>query len=206
MLQPNLRGSMAHNIHAAPVDFLTADLALIDSDIYSKTYLPYAYTATVADDSDGVSYTIATAAQAIADDQKVALGLYLSADNEKGNLVFNLQGSVSARYSANDVSTFFIFGRRDGAVTSTKAGTANQLGRNIILPLDTISQDDGLVFASINQSIIIQCDTTDTAVAYCFALVMENETGGAVTAKMESTLSMQKYSWIEQTHDPAYSV
>ena len=129
---PNLSGPKVYLDDPAFVDFTGAELALIDSSDASATVYPYAYTATVAEDFDETNCSLLNVN--IAANQKVAFGVFLTSDDEKGNLMFEISGAVAGTMSPSIV-TYAIFGRCNAStVTSTKAGTANQLSTYTLLP------------------------------------------------------------------------
>jgi len=200
MLRPNFIGSKSLYLNPAFVSFTTAELALIGTTTPNTTVQPYAYTATVRDDYDAMNITIPTRNQAVT--TRLAFGVFLSPENEKGNLIFQVSGNVqdihSASASAYPTCSFF-FGRKatNNTVVSSKAGANNDLAAYMLLPVKSHSNQAPGTTGKMNVSVETEVFSVGLSggYVYCFGFYIDNPIGaGIITHDLQASLAMRKYS------------
>jgi len=199
MIRPNFVGSKVLYNNPSSVSFTTADVALIDEGLDTSLCSPYAYTATVRDDIDSINYRLPAAGVDLLTIQQVSMGLFLSPDNEKNNLLFQVSGA--ANIIVNGSTSFhssFFFGRKatNNTVSSTKAGVANTLDKFILLPTSRANTLNSattisLVGDSIEKEIL--SIYSSGAYVYCFGFIIRNYSGSTITMKGSIDLSFRKY-------------
>lgn len=182
--------------------FTNANVDAIDTATTSTDVYPHAYTATLSDQYDTHNWrTVATDVD-LAAISRFAFGLFLSSELlTKGPMLYSCKGALNfmGESLSAPLKVYPIFGRCNAAtITSTVAGTANQLVNYIVLPM--ISCMDSLSSAQSNHSYsvdteIIHCGTTGTTPLF-FGWVIENN--APATAYnfdlMQSSLCFQKYN------------
>lgn len=107
--------------------------AAVDSTIANADIYPQAYTETVNDNFDE-RIVLTDGACNIATGNKLAFGLFLSPENEKNGLMFNVSGGVFTRSGSGSVGITFFFGRQAGTTVTSSTGTPeNQMEDYIVL-------------------------------------------------------------------------
>jgi len=189
MLRGNYTGKFVSFYDGAESSLLSADIALIDSGEGSHDTYPYASTAVVADNYDEMNLQIH--AQTLPSGNKVAFGVFLSADLEKRSLLFRCSGAICIDASTGEYMVYPLFGRTDAStVTSTKAGTANLLDKWIILP--NFRGHTG-AFSSCSFNEDVYGKYLSDGEIWCIAWVIENISGGDITSlRVSSNLEFQK--------------
>jgi len=173
-------------------------MALIDAAVSAHTIYPYARTASVPEVSNEENIFINL--QDLALGMKIGTGIFLTPDNNKGNLMFNAQGSIVIGAASAGMSAYPIFGRTDAsAVTSSKTGVENELAEYKMIAQSHFQSDNVLV-VSFNTQIFGEWQ--DGANNWCLAWVIANTTGGAITFSANASLAIQKYSVATDVYRP----
>lgn len=197
-MKPNVVGPKILYLNPSTDRFTTAEIALIDTNISATDIKPYAYTATVRDDYDAFNFATDDAGSTLVPSVRVAWGLFLSPQNEKGNLLFQLSGKAhfTSSLTGGLVSGGFFFGRKatNNTVTSSKAGTANTLDKFIILPSNSQIAPNvpGLIADSIQSEIFTLAVTG--GYVYCFGYFLQNGAGSNTTLLGKVDLAIRKWT------------
>lgn len=196
--------------------FTTADLAAIDTvaNTAASNIAPYAYTATVRDDYDTARYANAgIAAIDLLSTQRVAFGVFLSPENDKGNLLFQLSANVNVLGDiANDdnLRVRFFFGRKatNNTVVSSKAAVSNSLANYIWLPNNIAFCSGALGFPSqISSNIESELFglTLSGGFVWCFGFAIDNMSANTASIQFDSSISCNKYRGVLEHFRPSGS-
>jgi len=202
MIRANVIGSKIFYLNPGNTTFDSTIIAAIDSTCTpaAANVKPYAYSATVRDDYDARNFfvdkgTVGT----IVSGQRLAFGLFLSPENNKGNLLFQLSGRLMCQFDINYLNAHFFFGRKatNNTVVSDTASANNALDKYMILPCTTesLSVDDSSddLFSVMNiQTELVTLSESDGYV-YCFGVMIDNLAGSNRTFGMDCSLSIRKY-------------
>lgn len=199
MIRPNFIDSKTLYLNPGFDAFTTAEIALIDSPNSNNVVNPYAYTAAVREDYDAFNFYASDSGANLAAGQRVAFGLFLTADNLKGNLLFQLYGKARFNLSGTNTAIHgtFIFGRRavSDVVVSSKAGPNNLLSTFIGVPsmslVNTGLSTAGLLVDSVETELFSL--KLDAGFVYCFAYMMSNYSASPVTLLGGVSLAFRKY-------------
>jgi len=192
MLRPSFTGNIHYMKNPAVTALTTANIIAIDGASGAGTvFQPYAYTATVVDDKEEHNYCID--GQDLGANLKVCFGIFLSAEDTKRNMMFNIQGALSYKGSSHSVKIYPIFGITNATtVTSTLIAQANDLDYWKIISCEGVSAGASAKFITFNTQIVIE--GRSDAKLKCLAWVLDNESGAGSTNYVLSSLSMQKYT------------
>jgi len=197
-MKPNIIGSKVLYLNPSTVAFSTAELAAIDTVDNSPDIYPYAYTGTVANNYD--SYNIDLDACDIATQSKVSFGVFLSPENDKGSLLFqvNIAGKVyHSGSSAFSVEAFFGRKATNNTVTSSKAGANNLLSKYIVIPAQTWANADGAgKYCNISVNSELFSLSSAGEYVYCAGITVTNLSGSTAASLRDGlfTISLRKYN------------
>lgn len=201
-MKPNSVGPEILYLNPGIATLSTTNFAAIDTAFSMSTISPYAYTATVRSDYDAYNFVAEDAGGVIVAGQRVAFGLFLSPDNDKGNLLFQVTGkafyrTVSATGLVGMQGQFF-FGRKatNDTVVSSVVGPENTLAKYMLLPNKSGVMASAAALQSIDYSIEDQVFTLSLpgGFVYCFGFYLENVSGTNYTMSGGVSLAMRKYS------------
>lgn len=176
-MKANVVGSKALYLNPGVTSFTTGELAAIDTTFAMATISPYAYTATVREDYDTRNFNFDDAGATLAFGNRVAFGLFLSADNSKKNLLWQFSGKSHIIFTGNttQIHGAFFIGRRatSDTVVSSKAAASNTLAAYALLP-HNFSQF--LANAYLVQSVETEGFTLELedGFVYCFGYLIDN--------------------------------
>lgn len=195
MLNANVVGPKVFYLNPTSDKLSTANLAATDTAI-SDAISPYAYTATVRDDYDTFNFHTDDAGSVVAVGMRNAFGLFLTPENNKGNLLFQVSGKVilnGAGTTPLPLGAFF-FGRRatSNTVVSDKTAPQNPLVAYTLLPSMHYFQSASLT------SDYVETEVFSLQLAggfvYCFGYYIQNCSGAnALTFRGTISLSVRKY-------------
>jgi len=197
MLKANIIGSKAFHLNPGQTSY---DAAAVAAGSSSDSYLvgqmqPNAYTATVREDYDARTFISDATVDFIANN-RFACGLFLTPENNKGNLLFQLSGEVIVTADAGaSLNGGFIFGRK--ATNNTVAVGPNALASYSRVPYKSLMQfNDGVNFC-MRYSVETELFTLQQAAGfvYCFAFDIVNNAGtDGTSGRFCATLSVRKFS------------
>jgi len=182
----------------------TANLAAIKTTAGAMDVMsPYAYTATVADEYDTCNFILADAGATLAATSRVAFGLFLTPDNEKGNLLFQVSGKAafSSVTGTNPlVRGGFFFGRKatNNTVVSSLAAVSNTLAKFQYLP-SKFERVSGGASSGTSSGISLH-DSIETEIftltlsggyVYCFGYYLENYAASTPDVALHGGVSLQ---------------
>jgi len=198
MIRPNFIGPKALYLNPSYVQFSSAELALVDSVLTSHVIQPYAYTATVNDNYDAVNigFDDSTTGSDIVAYRRVAFGLFLSPENEKKNLIFQVSGQASISLEdAGYMYGNFFFGRKatDNTVVSSKAAASNDLAKWMVLPNATHAATSNFGMAHSIETDVFSLELSGGYV-YCFGYMISNPGAGNITMHGTISLAVRKYN------------
>lgn len=200
-MKPNIVGkktmAMSSNLAIGFESFTTAELANIDSTYSDEAVYPWARSATVREDYDCINVRLHSSDIAIG--SKIAFGVFLSPNNEKGNLMFQVSGRSQFNASAGSFSAYWILGRKktNNTVVSSKAAASNELEKyQLIHSWDTYYSNSGAYKSSILDEIF--SFEKSGAYVYCLALVIQNSNGAAATTLYGSFISIQLRKYVSE--------
>jgi len=200
MIRPNLTGDIVRYSDPTLTSLADAEIVLVDSAASSRDIYPYAYTATVSDDYEEANYNLIEKTSKSA--MKLVYGIFLSADNNKKNLLFNASVSVNAETVDSRVLIYPIFGRTTAStVTSTKAGTANVLDNYIILP-HILSHCDTAAAIAMNMNTQILGLYKSTGEIWCLGVVIANVSGADRVLNLECSMQLTKHGTTTDVFKP----
>lgn len=210
-MKPNVIGPKILYLNPSDDVFTTAQLAAIDTAYWPVVgnYSPYAKSATVRDDYDTGRFLSDTAATSnIAGKMRNSFGLFLSADNNKKNLLWQLSGSIYVSVIdtidvTQNLRTSFFFGRKatNDTVTSSKSAVSNTLEKVMTLPAKVLSSHTGPLGAtsgngnSFYASIESELFSLEEAgkFVYCFGASIDNTGSDALPCVFDISLSLRKF-------------
>jgi len=197
MFRPDFIGRKSLYLNPSSDKLTTANIAAIDT-AFSDVISPYAYTATVRDDYDSFNFLFSDAGSDLVAGQRLAVGLFLSPQNEQGNLLFQLSGALKLVRSGTITTTSqFFFGRKatNNTVVSDKTAPQNTLASFMYLPSNKLNS--GVLSTPVHDSIETEVFSLNLAggYVYCFGLLLDNVSAVTTdTLKGGVSLSMRKYS------------
>lgn len=203
-MKPNPIGDKSLYLNPSFTTLNTAVLAAIDGAIDQTLMLPYAYTATVRDDYDARNYNFDNAGADLPAGTRAAVGLFLSAENEKKNFLWQLTGKLSmSSIAAASIRGGFFFGRRatSSTVVSNGGSPQNSLAQFMYLPETSVAVD------GTNREYSIRSDHFSLELAggfvYCFGFFMENYGVAVAGLKGSASLAFRKYRSELAAHQPS---
>jgi len=203
MIKPDVVGSKAMFFNPGVSTFTAAELALIDGsrDSAASNYLPYAHSATVRTDYDSRRFCID--AEAIAADTRVSFGLFLTPENEKGNMMFQVSGQcrIYTPVDNGGIIPSFFFGRKatNNTVVSSKAGANNALAVLTLLPPTAVSTRGSYVDEvnsidyAIETTVLAENDYTNYPYVWCFGVALDNADNSDITVRADCSLAVRKH-------------
>lgn len=197
MIKPDFIGDKIFYLNPSFTTVTTAVYAGIDGAIDNKLVLPYAYTATVRDDYDARNYEFEQAGVTAVLGTRAAFGLFLSPENDKHNLLFQVNGKVSIIAPAANglLRVGFFFGRRatSNTVVSNGGSPQNSLAQFMYLPCD-VMYDQASLNGRVSASICRDLFALELAggFVYSFGFFVENHAASAAITGFAS-LSFRKY-------------
>jgi len=203
MIRPNFVGSPWMYLNPSADYFSTAELAAIDTAFDPAVVSPYAYTATVADDKDAFNFNMAAAGSVLVAGMRVAFGLFLSPENEKKNLMWQVTGKAKLYGSGTGLATHgsFFFGRKatNNTVVSSKASANNTLASYMLLPSKSVQMPNFPTTSGTTTVIVDSIQSNgfslylDAGYVYCFGYLLDNVTANNATLYGGINLSFRKY-------------
>lgn len=185
--------------------FTNAIVDAIDSASNSIDVYPWCKSATVQEYRDSHNFHSLGYATTLAQGQKVAFGVFLTADNDKGNLVFDVNGCINIQRDGTNVSVYPIFGRTYAStLTQSDAAASNLLDHYIILPfgLNPVYEVTNFQDYCTFKNSILSIELSDGYI-YCLAWVIESHNSGAdVGMIFHASLDIQKYSSVTNVYRP----
>lgn len=201
MIKPDFIGPKSLYLNPASDQLVSADLAAIDTDYTVTTVIqPYAYTATVADNYDAFNFLFDNAGADLLPNRRIAVGLFLSPQNDKGNLLFQVSGKVDISGGAVAITKgSFFFGRKstNNTVVSTKVAAANSLALYRLLEckqkMSYISGTTQIISESCEEEVFTL--NLSGGFVYCFGYFLDNMSGAiAQSLRGHICLSVRKYA------------
>lgn len=203
MIRPNVIGPKLFYINPNVLSATTAVMAAIDEAAPSLLPSVQAYTATVREDYDSreVSFD-GTADSVLAANMQVAFGLFLTPDNDKRNLLFQLRGSfhcLNTGAGRGFINSYFFFGRKatDNTVVSSVAAPANALaGFTIVSPTVHHEAADTDVIRIVNdfEKEIVAVELAG-GFNWCFGFLLQNMSATAQSLNSgRLSLAFRKYA------------
>jgi len=214
-MKPNSVGPKILYLNATEDSFTTAELAAIDTTNApaAVNYSPYAYSATLRSDYDAFRPYIS--AQSLAAVNRVCFGLFLSPDNDKRNLLFQLTGRARLHMADTTecgINLSFFFGRKatNNTIVSSKAGVNNTLETIQHLPLTVcMASYEPIVAGTTNRiyrDISINSELfslySSGKYVYCFGVEIRNTTSSSQTITFDASLAFRKYSSAIEVYNP----
>lgn len=203
MIKPDFVGPQAlyFNPVLATPKFTTANIAAISTAVGAMDVIsPYAYTATVSDEYDSSNFLLADAGAELDAAKRLAVGLFLTPDNDLGNLLFQVSGSVHINSEEDTNSDFagrFFFGRKatNNTVVSDLTAPQNTLAKYTILPSVSSWLMNVTKYTHLNDSIQSQVFSLKVAAGYvyCFGYMLDNFGGNTPLCNGIISLAVRKY-------------
>lgn len=201
-MKPNSIGSKILYLNPSRDVLTTTNLAAIDGAYDNATLAPYAKSATVRDDYDAYNFDTEDAGSTLVAGQRMAVGLFLSPENDKHNLLFQLSGKINLYLTGTNitVNTNFFFGRKatNNTVVSDKTAPQNTLEIYTMLPDTSIAYaNDRTGGQFISQSIKDELFALENSgkFVWCFGVVIDNLSASDVALRGTiGALGMRKYS------------
>jgi len=200
MIRPNFIGAPALYFNPSSDKLSTANFAAIDATYTTDSISPYAYTATVAENYDAFNFKTDDAGSVLTAASRVAFGLFLTPDNEKKNLMFQLSGRVQLESLAGGrTGGFFFFGRKatNNTVVSDKTGVQNTLAKWVSLPAQNfLVGPNNAASNQLSESIQTELFSLELASAYvyCFGYAIDNYHTSNSTIRGSVDLAFRKYN------------
>lgn len=212
-MKPNSVGSKLLYLNPVDVTLSTAEIALIDTAVSPAVgnYSPYAYTATLRDDYDTIRVINSSTSALLATGQRLSVGVFLSAQNNKDNLLFQVSGMIriigisAAILEASNAG--FFFGRKatNNTIVSSKAAVSNTLEKVMNLCPTVINKSPMVWDTSVPEqasapiiNVGIQSEIFTLAEADKFAYCFGAEIGCGATTGLgmifDICLSIRKYN------------
>lgn len=202
----NKTGNPDYYDKSSNVDFSQANLDAIDSSNASLNLYPYAQSATVQEDHDDTNLSI-LGSYAMVAGQKIAFGLFLTPDNEKGSLMFHGDIAVEMNISDANVMLYGIYGRTNAsAVVSSVVGNENLLSTYRYLRCNHSDMTNTKSLA-YNGQIFSDNEEAGGGSGYNHVLgfVIENHSGGTPTIVMRASMAFKKHGKNLSYYDPIYN-
>lgn len=203
MIKPNFVGPKSFYLNPTIINLSTAEIAAIDTVFALGTVSPFAYTATVRDNYDTKNFFTDNAGSDLAADRRLAVGLFLSADNEKKNLLFQVSGKVIMNIAAGTavVNGSFFIGRKatNNTVVSDLTAPQNTLAQFTLLPSqsgyrNSTSTSNALLSDSIQSDVFAL--QLDGGFVWCFGYMLDNPSAATAATGLRGTISLafRKYN------------
>lgn len=183
MLRPNIVGPQGLYLNPAMTQLTSANIAATDETYNMDILNPYAYSAVVSDNYDAHNFFLADAGSSFVNGTQWACGLFLTPQNEKKNMVFQVSGSFSFASAIVDQSQVlgvrYFFGRAaSNTVVSDLTGVQNPLAKYMYLPMN--SQTSGYQQALVAAGYVVQGSIESQVFTlelvggfnYCFGMVV----------------------------------
>lgn len=202
-IRPDVIGMKPLYFNPASDVFTTANLAAIDGAYAYNALLPYAYIATVRNDYDAFNFHTSNAGSTIAAGVRIAFGLFLTPENDKENLLFQVTGKASLVSDNTDVpliTNFFIGRAASNTVVSDKTTPQNTMAKWMFLPKSAVSTTNFFVAvsgsATYDDSIREDVFTYELegGFNYVFGYVIDNHGAAGHLLKGHVHLSFRKYA------------
>ena len=204
-LRPNPIGPKSLYFGPGLSQLSTANLANIQTYYGAdpSTIKPYAYTATVSAQYDTRNFMLDDSGSSLVAGRRVAFGLFLTPENNKGSMLFQVSGSASFRTSASGslgLRGAFFFGRRNSSdtVVSSTSSANNPLTSYILLPLDSIStmysSAPACDLQHSTQTEIYAENSAKSGYVYCFGYYIENYNNADLLTYGGVSLSIRKFT------------
>jgi len=195
MIRPNFIGNKVDYLNiGTTVSPTSANIAALDSSWGTETIYPYAASATVRENYDALN--IYAHGQDFVFTNKAAFGVFLTPDNEKGNLLFQFSGCMTVQSLSNSANfhPYFFFGRKatNNTVVSDLTSQNNALDKYIILPTQITNGTSANMTISCNTEIIGAYQSG--GYNWCAGIVFS--CGGAANVtfyNLKATVMLRKY-------------
>jgi len=198
-MKPNVIGPKVLYYNPSATVLTTANITAIDEAIDPSSLKPYAYSATVREDYDARNFLTSPEAtgSAVPAGQRLAVGIFLTPDNNKGNLLFQLSGRAqfSIATSSADYQMGFFFGRKatNDTVISDLTAPQNALDKFIYLPAVHTAVGAQAAFASLEIELFSQ--ELAAGFVYCFGFHFDNPTASSHVLTGGICLAARKYAY-----------
>jgi len=205
MLRPNFIGPKALYLNPDQDELTTTNMAAIDAGYSnaSSSFKPYAYSATVREDYDTRRFVSADSGSVLVSGKRVSFGLFMTPDNDKGNLLWQLSGKLSLVNTTELglITSQFFFGRKatDNTVVSSKASANNTLSQHILLPYNMDFSLPGMELRYESELFSLELEA---GYVYCFGASIWN-LGADATLFFDASLAMRKYGTEIDLHRPS---
>lgn len=191
-------------------EFATADITAVDSAVDNSALYPYALSATVNQDLATGRFCFDEAGATLGAGQMMAVGTFLTPDNDLTSLLFQLSGKALIRTTTTVPGTVvpmgFFYGRTESdTIVSSVAAAENLTIEHMSLPSRDLIFTDSI--ASINSHSIV--DELVSLVeasgnVHVFGFYIKNTHGAtAVTLRGSIDLAFRKHKTILPVHDSA---